>query len=177
MSNQTLVSNQTLSPNLCFLWDDKLHYLSLNGMCIWRPALAAFLLASPIAAAASAAAAAADGLRVSLVCEGEPPWCEFGFTLPGLKWAARASTSRIVAFKFPSTMSEKGKIIFKILKVKLEVIALTQRDSNPAFLTLTIWKNHIIKILMCLFLKLHKIILKLNWHNNLVQPTCWPNDS
>lgn len=113
MSNQTLVSNQTLSPNLCFLWDDKLHYLSLNGMCIWRPALAAFLLASPIAAAASAAAAAADGLRVSLVCEGEPPWCEFGFTLPGLKWAARASTSRIVAFKFPSTISKKRKNYFQ----------------------------------------------------------------
>lgn len=175
MSNQTLVSNQTLSPNLCFLWDDKLHYLSLNGMCIWRPALAAFLLASPIAAAASAAAAAADGLRVSLVCEGEPPWCEFGFTLPGLKWAARASTSRIVAFKFPSTISKKRKNYFQDFEGK--TWSDWHRDSNPAFLTLTIWKNHIIKILMCLFLKLHKIILKLNWFNNLVQPTCWPHDS
>ena len=38
-------------------------------MCL--PALAAFLLASPIAAAASAAAAAADGLRVSLVAWGD----------------------------------------------------------------------------------------------------------
>ena len=49
-------------------------YLSLKGMCTCLPALAAFLLASPIAAAASAAAAAAEGLRVSLVfCAGDRP--------------------------------------------------------------------------------------------------------
>ena len=61
-------------------------YLSRNGIFIWRPALACFLLASPMAAAASAAAAAADGLRVSFVgVEDMAPWCAAGFTLPGLK--------------------------------------------------------------------------------------------
>ena len=52
-------------------------------MC--RPALRAFKLASPIAAAASAAAAAADGLRVSLLCGDWPLRCGDGLTLPGLK--------------------------------------------------------------------------------------------
>lgn len=67
-----------------------------------------------MAAAASAAAAAADGLRVSLVgVEDMAPWCAAGLTLPGLKWAANASTRRIVAFTLPSTISENEQKIAK----------------------------------------------------------------
>lgn len=97
-------------------------YLRRKGILMWRPALAAFLLASPIAAAASAAAAAADGLRVSLVCAGDRAlWCD-GFTLPGLKWAARASTSRIVALTFPSTISENNTKLSQLGQWKKSIL-------------------------------------------------------
>lgn len=98
---------QNLSLTRAYMTSKTIPYLSRKGIRICRPTLACFLLASPIAAAASAAAAAADGLRTSFV--GVPDWklwCTGGFTLVGLKWAAKASTRRIVALALPSTISE-----------------------------------------------------------------------
>ena len=116
-------------------------------MCL--PALAAFLLASPIAAAASAAAAAADGLRVSLVAWGDwalPLWCAAGFTLPGLKCAAKASTSRIVAFTLPSTMSEtKWKFCNNYYFIIRRTINLSQRHLVQLLLTRNIVNNSLLE--------------------------------